>query len=328
MGNSFKNIFKGVVTVDENEGVYTPYRLTNAQLERYKHKPRCPFSKACAGIKMEFITAQREISFSYLCRSVWTHFEGNVPTFDFYVNDIFYRTVEIEKDRLNERFFVKISIDGGKDENKITIYFPHNAAVSVSDIDIGVYKCTADKERKLLVYGDSISQGLMGNTSSMSYTENYARFFDMNILNLSVGGDVFDEEAIDEKLNYAPTDVIVALGINDAEMITDFELIGKSIKKYLAKIKRLYSLCNVMVITPTVQLSWREKGCEKHKILEEIRSLLRSESKKYGFLCVEGEKLLPAEKRFYIDDTHPNDLGFSQYALNLIKEQLKNKKVW
>lgn len=326
MSADILKIFKGAVRVDKNGGVYTPYRLTNAQLERYAKKPLCPFSKASAGIKMEFITDRDEISFGYLYKCVWTHFDGNVPTFDIYADGVLQKIANIEMNKPNERLYIKTRLCGGG-EKCVTVYFPHNAFVSVFDIDIGNFKCVPERKRRLLVYGDSVSQGLMGNTSSISYVENYARFFDMDVLNLSVGGEVFDEEAIDENLCYLPTDVIVALGINDAAMIADFDVIGENIKKYLAKINRIYKKCFVTVIAPTVQLTWLCEDKAEHKILDSIRNLLFAQCEKYGFFFADGRKLLPADRRFYTDDTHPNDSGFSQYALNLIKEQIKNENL-
>ena len=325
MIETYTDIFKGVVSVAEENGVYTPFRLTQKQLERYKGLPKCPFSNACAGIKMEFITDAHEISFGYTYRSIWTHFEGNTPTFDFYVNGVFADAIKIEMDKLGEKLYMSFKFEKELAENKITVYLPHNAAVSIFDLSIGNYTLPAEKKRKLLVLGDSISQGLMGDTSSVSYTENYARFFDMEILNLSVGGDCYDETAIDEELPYKPTDIIIALGTNDVAMICDYELIVANMKKYMNKISSLYPDCDITVITPPAQLTWEETDIEKHKMIEDFRGAIRLESEKYGFLCLDAKKLLPAAQRFYTDDAHPNDSGFSQYALNLIKAKLQSK---
>lgn len=325
MNKNYTDIFKGVVSVKVENGVYTPFRLTQKQLKRYKTLPKCPFSNACAGIKMEFITDVDEISFGYTYRSIWTHFEGNTPTFDFYVNGIFADAVKIEMDKLNEKLSMCFKFKKELHENKITIYLPHNAAVSIFDLNIGNYSSANEKERKLLVLGDSISQGLMGDTSSVSYTENYARFFDMEILNQSVGGDCYDETAIDEDLPYKPTDIIIALGTNDVAMICDLELIVSNMKKYMQKINLLYKNCDITVITPPAQLTWEETDPEKHAMIEDFRKAIRGESEKYDFLCLDAKKLLPAAQRFYTDDAHPNDSGFSQYAINLIKAKMQGK---
>ena len=51
-----------------------------------------------------------------------------------------------------------------------------------------------------------------------------------------------------------------------------------------------------------------------------MRIKFRDIAKSYGFDIVDGYKIIPANCDFYADDLHPNDLGFSTYAQNLIKE--------
>lgn len=322
MNEDYVGIFKGTVSVDQNEGEYMPVRLTEKQFCRYKRIPRCVFPYASAGIKMEFVTDTEEISFSYLYTAAWTHFEGNIPTFDIYVNGVLKNILPIETDRKNQWINLSVKLCKENERNKITVYFPHNAAIKIKNISIGDFGTSDPKKRRLLVMGDSISQGLMGNTSSLTYAEIYARFFDMEILNQSVGGDCFDEEAIDENINYEPTDVIVALGTNDVAFYNDYDLIEVNAKKYLEKIHTLYNNCDVTVVTPPGQLSWDKTDKNRAEMLKRIREFISGECVKHGFYVLRGHELLPENQRFYIDDTHPNDLGFSQYAVNLIKAKL------
>lgn len=319
----YKEIFKGAVSVHEKDGVYTPLRLTDKQLERYKGIPRCVFPRASAGIKMEFITNAEKISFSYIYNEIWTFYDGNIPTIDIYVNGQLSEIINIDMNGRGRKIGVECLIGKEKDKNTVTVYFPHNAAVSVCDIEIGNFSPVPERKRKLLVFGDSISQGLMGNTSSLSYVEVYARFFDMEVLNQSVGGDCYDAAAIDAGLTYKPTDVIVALGTNDAAFYNDYDLISDNMEQYLPKIQELYGNCDVTVITPPVQLVWREKDKERDELLKRIAVKAEELCKKCGFECISGAELLPQHQRFYTDDTHPNDLGFLSYAVNLIGRKLK-----
>lgn len=59
--------------------------------------------------------------------------------------------------------------------------------------------------------------------------------------------------------------------------------------------------------------------------LEDYRKLLRKEAKKYPQLkVVEGIHLVPHCLDFYVEDgLHPNELGFTQYAKNLLSEMKK-----
>ena len=62
---SIAGLFKGIVSVREENGFIMPLRLTEKQLERYKGIPRCCYPYATAGIKLDFITDADEIGFIY-----------------------------------------------------------------------------------------------------------------------------------------------------------------------------------------------------------------------------------------------------------------------
>ena len=57
--------------------------------------------------------------------------------------------------------------------------------------------------------------------------------------------------------------------------------------------------------------------------LPQVRDMIRREAEKYpNFHIIDGSRLVPHLPDFYADPylLHPNDLGFSQMALNLYRE--------
>ena len=49
------------------------------------------------------------------------------------------------------------------------------------------------------------------------------------------------------------------------------------------------------------------------------RKAIAAEAEKYGFISVDGALLVPPVAELYTDGLHPNDIGFSIYAENLIR---------
>lgn len=314
---SIAGLFKGIVSVREENGFIMPLRLTEKQLERYKGIPRCCYPYATAGIKLDFITDADEIGFIYHTVNFWDWWEKGQPSFDIYENGRFAAFVPLVRaEQAPEAVHYTCKTPGPR---RITIYFPHNAEVKIGAPSFGRATPAPVSDRKFLILGDSISQGLMGNSASFCYTAELERFFDAELLNMSVGGDCFDQTALDPELPYRPTDVIVALGSNDVFFLKDLELITANMKEYLGAVKELYGYANITVITPPYLTNCDTDGAEQYAMNLIFSKEILAEGKRLGLRTVYGDDLVPHHTRFFSDTAHPNDLGFGQYALHLIK---------
>ena len=312
------SLFKGIVSVREENGFYMPLRLTDKQLERYRDIPRCCYPYATAGIKLDFITDANEISFVYLTANYWDWWENAQPRFDVYENGQFSAFIPLVKTGETPET-VRYTCKTPGESRRITIYFPQNAEVKIGFPSFGQASPAPISDRKFLIMGDSISQGLMGNSASFCYTAMLERFFDAELLNLSVGGDCYDVTALDPDLPYRPTDVIVALGSNDVFFLKDQELITANMKTYLKAVKSMYGYADITVITPPYITNCDTDGAEQYAQNLLFSEVILAEAKELGLRTVYGENLIPHHSRFFSDNCHPNDLGFSQYALHLIK---------
>ena len=316
--HEFDVLFRGVVGVRHEDGFFLPLRFTEKQYLRYLDIPRCPYPYATAGVELDFYTDADSISFRYSTKEIWNWWEKGDPSFDLYENGEFAAFYPIS----SEGGTVTYRCRSAAAKKRITVYFPGNAAVAVAPISIGTAVPTPERKRKFLILGDSISQGLMGNSASFSYTQQVKRFFDADMLNASVGGDCFDVTALDPDNGFIPTDVIVALGTNDTFFLKDHAIIVPNMKAYLELVKTLYADAEITVISPP----WLTDGETTSK--EQYQSILRFSEEIYekatslGFRYVDGGAMVPHDARFFSDTAHPNDLGFSQYALHLIKRLL------
>lgn len=309
---NYSDLFKGAVRVKYENGTYSPLRFTQKQLDRYTGIPRCCYPYASSGIKMEFVTGEPEISFGYAFGTVWNF--GSPPTFDLYENGVLRQITEGTADSAVHCITYKRR---SPEPSEITVYLPVDAETHISDIRIGSYTPVPPKEKKMLLLGDSISQGLMVRYSSLCYAAMIERYYHLDLLNQSVGGDIYDEAALDESLPFDPDTVLVALGTNDIYFLGDYDAIAANIGAYYKKISGIYPGKKVSVITPPYQL-----GIEGNRplfdLLGRVTGKIVSEAAVYNFDVIDGFDLVPHDPAFFADQAHPNDLGFSQYAFNLI----------
>lgn len=173
-------------------------------------------------------------------------------------------------------------------------------------------------EKKILFLGDSITQGWKADHDSMSYSNLVARWFDAESLNWAVGGSCFDPAFV-EKTDFDPDVVIVGYGTNDYSARKDMALFTDYCRGHLDKVKEHYGSKKVFVISPI----WRadHQLCKGTGALNDCRAVVAREAEARGFTHIDGFKLVPHDREYMADGyLHPNDLGFYQYAMNLIKE--------
>ena len=311
-------IFKGALSFEiDKEGFITPCRFTKKQLKIYEAKPNRLYAKANAGILMEFYTDCEEISFSYKMNYAWTNmFEDSTPTFDIFENDTLTLSKELCISDLGNTHSVKYHCESAKTK-KITIVFPSNAILSVGDFSLGNYKPAQTSDGTFLVLGDSVSQGLLNNSASNNYPFLLKRFLNFDYINQGVGGDSFASNALDD-IGYTPDFSIIALGTNDMVFTNNLEKTKVHIHTFFDAYSKLYKNVKTFVITP-IWLTDSKENPERFKLLADISKEIEKTAKSYGYVYIDGQALIPHDKRYYSDEAHPNDLGFSHYALNLVK---------
>ena len=306
------DIFKGAVRVKYENGTYSPLRFTQKQFDRYTGIPRCCYPYASSGVRMEFITAEPEISFSYTFGAVWLF--GSPPSIDIYENGVLRQITEGNTDPAPHEVLYKRR---SPEPSEISVYLPVDAETRISEIMIGSYSPARPGKKKMLLLGDSISQGLMVRYSSLCCAALIERYYHLDLLNQSVGGDIYDETALDEALPFEPDSILIALGTNDIYFLGDYDAIAANIGAYCKKIRVIWPDKKVTVITPPYQLGI-EGNPALYDLLGRVTDKISREAAVYGFDAVDGFDLIPHYPAFFADQAHPNDLGFSQYAFNLI----------
>ena len=311
-----KTIFRHCTRVMEQDGVYTPVRFSDERLRVYREeKPECPYACCPVGMSMEFKTDAEKISFSYRMTKIYYP----VIVFDIYENGLFMRAVREPDGSESGTVEYTLQTPGAV----VEIFFPIGADVTFFDIRIGKFTTVSHAhEPKLLVLGDSISQGLFGVNPSVSVIPLLARHYGYDYLNLSVGGEVFRPDLVEPELAFAPDRILVELGTNDLVFVQDIHKIRKNIDAFFAELKRRFPNTPVTVVSPFWQIVFAEGTDEMDGKLRTtllIGEHARKVAAEYGHTALDGIQLSPHEQEFFSDHAHPSDKGFAYLALELIR---------
>ena len=286
-----------------------PSRLTERQREWYCAQSREFSDRAncTAGISLRFVTDAPVLRFSYevisYCRSrnVCDLFEDGVHTSSVRLADMQSR---------GEAVFARET----QGQTEIEIMLPNTCGLRITEVDFGNWKPVPRREKKLLLLGDSILQGINTYHPSCALGNLLARGMNAETINQSVGGARFVPELL-EKLEFEPDSILVALGANDA--FSGDAAYEQTIPAYFERLRALYPDKSITAVTPVFCMKLKTDAALADGF-GAVRALIKTEAEKNGVRVIDGNPLVPHTAKFFNEDgTHPNDLGFMQYVLNL-----------
>lgn len=300
-------IFSGITRMKDEDGVYTPLRFTDEELAAYEKDPTIPYSKCTTGVRMDFYTDAQEISFKFNVDNAYHDNKEDFPadSFDIYENGEYKESI-IASGSSTVRLvsYTRQSTDA---ESRITIVFPMRHETRIHTLSLGNYRPYTDYSKKILFFGDSITQGLFADMPSENYVDQVCRAINADYLNLAVGGEKFRFEALADNVPFEPDHIVIALGTNDKHQHYTLPEIEKNCNQYCDRITRLYPNVPVTFITP-----FEDQG-------QEHVDMYTKTAEKYGFKVVDGRTLIPAvAANFNPDGVHPSSIGFKLIAENLL----------
>lgn len=209
-----------------------------------------------------------------------------------------------------------VTLDGYP--HRITLIFPSHFprprvfGVEVSD---GATVTPHEYDEKFLFLGDSITQGWNSGIDSLSYAWRTSLHFNADCLIHGTGGGIFLPAAFEAPEGFDPDRVFIAYGTNDFVYHKTLEALQAAVAEYLDLVVAAYGDKKLYGITPI----WRYTWVKPMGTFDECIDVIRKEYEKRNFTVVDGLSLVPHHKDFFADMVHPNALGFSMYAENLIR---------
>lgn len=310
-----KPLFKGAVEIDQIDGIITAERFTACQRHAYDNNPDFLMkSHATSGVMLEVVTdaAALELEYRIGAGSSRTWYD-----FDVKVNGILVQHESHENFNLEPAGVLTVDLDGR--ENRVTIFFPPLAQAQVVRFSRigGTFTRPAVRSKKLLSFGDSITQGYDARYPSVAYPVQAAEEFEAELFNKAIGGEFFNPDLLVEADPFVPDMITVAYGTNDWSKHSreEFEAAATG---FFHRLNELYPETPVWVIVPL----WR-KDCDRITgvgTFASAREFIVQTAQKYSNVTiVDGFQLLPQVTGIFSDGyLHPNDFGFQFMAQKLI----------
>lgn len=200
----------------------------------------------------------------------------------------------------------------------VTVYLPWSVNTKLEELclDDGVVLEPVHPEKKLLLYGDSITQGYDAQRPAMRYAARLAEFLDAEEQNRAIGGERFCPYLAQTEEAFWPDYICVAYGTNDWNGLTAQEFTERC-AGFLHTVAQKYPQTQIFVITPI----WRADGERITDVgpFEKVEQTIRKNCQEHpNMTVIRGFDLVPHDPSYYYDKRlHPNDEGFAHYTENL-----------
>ena len=304
-----KSITVGAVNMREEENGIRFYKCTDKQNEAWDKLSETLGLRArtTTGVRLDFVTTSQKLTM-----------KATGGKFEIYVDDLL-RTQHVLNGftEITEEFSAPLG--DKKDSYRVTVCFPsHGIGVLESfELDDGATFTAPEYGFKMLMIGDSITQGWNAKYDTFSYAYRVSRFFNANSVIQGIGGAFYHETTFDS-IDFDPDIVTVAYGTNDFNRFRTYDEFRGHVKAHLELIANEYKGKKIFVLSPI----WRSDLQERPMgTFDGARQIVIDEALALGLIHIDGLKLVPPMKELFADGhLHPNDEGFSQYAENLIKE--------
>ena len=292
----------GTASIEQINGVIRFRRFTHRQIHAFgaMSEDFYPRARATTGCRIDFHTDSGTLTVETAGMGKYEVMVDALPRFRF----------DTEKPE-------KLTMDLGPGEKRVTIVLPSHCEGMLSAVHVadGASLRPHEYKRRLLFIGDSITQGWDSHWDCLSFAWQATTCLDADSMILGVGGSFFCSATL-EDVGFSPDAVIIAYGTNDLFHFGSLAAFHQACREYLDTVKVQYPGTKVFCITPL----WRaDAGDASIGTLDDIRSVIAAEASGHGFTVINGSEMVPHVPEFYADQyLHPNDLGFSIYAKNLV----------
>lgn len=322
-----RSITRGAVSVKrEQDGVHF-CRLTKEQFAVYDDQPlKHPRRTATAGIRFMFRTDSRYISMA-------ANLRGNGGTGAYFSFDVFvngkrktcwdnFSHMQLPRQFTGLKFQLDVPparMDLGEGTKEVVIHFPWNRPVVLHWVEIedGAFIEPIKPEKKLIAFGDSITQGFYALRPSDCYISRIADALGAELYNKGIGGERYVPAMVETPDAFTPDYVVVAYGTNDWRNSKREEFETKC-KDFYEKLYKLYPTAKIFAITPI----WRSNLDENTQFdsIYDIRNYVEKITANMpNVTVIDGMELVPHTIDYFADEgLHPNDFGFDHYYRNLL----------
>ena len=306
---------------EEKEEIYRNYR------EDFYKKVFCS-----SGVKLSFKTDSRTLG---LNADVYKHSTRSYVSFDVFVDgkcigsmDNFshmeipaeYSTLTFEGGNFEKTF------DLGEGEKTVEVYLPWSCLTILRDVILedGASLVPARPAKRMITFGDSITQGYDALRPSSRYAARLASFLGAEERCKGIGGEVFMPKlALAKDEGYDPDYISVAYGTNDWSHAVSCEELTSRCREFYTALRATYPRAKIFAISPI----WRkdEGKYSAFGTFDEMQKMVAAVAESLPEVYfISGYDAVPHDETYFADlYLHPNDRGFDHYAENICAQVKK-----
>lgn len=325
--NKLSELVHGAVRVLEEQGKVTFCRFTKEQQNFYKNCGNESFylkTFSSAGIRLEFRTNSNSL---FLKVNIPFCSTRRYISVDVCVNGEMIGCIKNYDEKNMSGDYTKKyypigsfekNFELGYGEKTVAIFLPWSVPTEIEEISIddGSFAEPVHRNKKMLLFGDSITQGYDVIHPSKHHTVILSDLLKSDIYNKAIGGEMFVPELAKTDEDFIPDYIIVAYGTNDWAK-TDLDSFKSNCKEFYEVVSRKYPDAKIFAITPIWRKDYKEQqNCGEFSFVADyIKEVTKTLDNVY---CLNGFDFVPHQEELYGDlRLHPNDDGFMHYANNL-----------
>ncbi len=211
--------------------------------------------------------------------------------------------------------------DLGAGDKCVRIVFPHSVISEIKQIEFknATYVEPVKKDKKIIMYGDSITQGFDALHPSQTYAMRAANELGAELINKGIGGAPFLPELAEVPNDAEPDYVTLAYGTNDWNSVEPDEF-ERSCRRFVQAVVRNYPRARIFAITPIWRADFEQQ--KKFGAFHHVERIIKKVCAELDNVTViSGWELVPHESACFGDGKlHPNGEGFAYYARRLMKK--------
>ena len=317
-----KNITLGAARVESLGELIGFYRFTKREEELYRATRNDSYVKtfATSGVKLSFRTDSSQMllkvvtgvatSRKYFSADVFVN--GKLAGYLDNFGDRELLGNYVATDLPLGEFSKSFSL--GEGEKTVTVHLPWSAKTAISElsVDDGAFIEAAKPPKRMLVYGDSITQGYDARRPSGRYASRLADALSAEEINKAIGGEYFMPALAECAEDLDPDYVTVAYGTNDWGKYSKSDFIDNC-RGFYKTLSAKYPRAKIFAITPI----WRKELEEKRafgSFFDVDPTIRECVGDIDGVTVIGGFDLVPKEEKYFGDlRLHPNDEGFALY---------------